>query len=130
MMRLAVIALLLFLVLNPNQAKTIDVAQVLEFPKRSESTNPTRTKNVLVRVVPRHKRQTLITNSELDDSDTGPGSEEIDLHVAYRRPELISNPVVDSDDVSDYVAVRLAVARARTMQAFRQKNCVAENKTV
>lgn len=130
MMRLAIIAPLFFLVLNPSQAKTIDVAQVLESPKRSESTNPMRTKSVLVRVVPRHKRQVLTANPELDDPDTDLGSEEIDLHVAYRRPELISNPVIDTDDVSDYVAVRLAVARARAMQAFRQKNCVAENKNV
>ncbi|NBR26000.1 MAG: hypothetical protein EBU08_19910 [Micrococcales bacterium] len=130
MMKLAVIALLLFLVLNPSQAKTIDAVQVLESPKRSELMNPMRTKSVLVRVVPRHKKQTLITNSELDDSDSGPVSEEIDLHVAYRRPELIRDALTDWDDVSDYVAVRLAVARARAMQAFRQKNCAAENKTV
>lgn len=123
MMKLAIIAPLLFLVLNPSQAKTIDVAQVLESPKRSESTNPMRTKSVLVRVVPRHKRQVLITNSELDDPDTGPSSEEIDLHVAYRRPELISNPVIDTDDeISDYVAIRLAVARARAMNIYRRIN--------
>ena len=123
MMRLAIIALLLFLVLNPSQAKTIDVAQVLESPKRSESTNPMRTKSVLVRVVPRHKRQILTANLELDDPDTGPGSEEIDLHVAYRRPELISNPVIDTDDeISDYVAIRLAVARARAMNIYHRIN--------
>ena len=123
MMRLAIIAPLLFLVLNPSQAKTIDVAQVLESPKRSESTNPMRTKSVLVRVVPRHKRQILTANPELDDPDTGPGSEEIDLHVAYRRPELISNPVIDTDDeISDYVAIRLAVARARAMNIYRRIN--------
>lgn len=123
MMRLAIIAPLLFLVLNPSQAKTIDVAQVLESPKRSESTNPMRTKSVLVRVVPRHKRQILTANPDLDDPDTGPGSEEIDLHVAYRRPELISNPVIDTDDeISDYVAIRLAVARARAMNIYRRIN--------
>ena len=123
MMKLVIIALLLFLVLNPSQAKTIDVAQVLESPKRSESTNPMRTKSVLVRVVPRHKRQILTANPELDDPDTGPGSEEIDLHVAYRRPELISNPVIDTDDeISDYVAIRLAVARARAMNIYRRIN--------
>lgn len=123
MMKLVIIALLLFLVLNPSQAKTIDVAQVLESPKRSESTNPMRTKSVLVRVVPRHKRQILTANPELDDPDTGPGSEEIDLHVAYRRPELISNPVIDTDDeISDYVTIRLAVARARAMNIYRRIN--------
>jgi len=121
MMKLAVIALLLFLVLNPNQAKTIDIVQVLESPKRSELTNPMRTKSVLVRVVPRHKKQTPITNSDLDDSDSGPSSEELDLHVAYRRPELISNPTTDTDDeISDYVAIRLAVARARAMNIYRR----------
>lgn len=123
MMRLAIIAPLLFLVLNPSQAKTIDVAQVLESPKRSESTNPMRTKSVLVRVVPRHKRQILTANPDLDDPDTGPSSEEIDLHVAYRRPELISDPAIDTDDeISDYVAIRLAVARARAMNIYRRIN--------
>ena len=37
-----------------------------------------------------------------------------------RRPKVVNTPDSADDDVSDYVAVRLAVARARAMQKYRE----------
>lgn len=37
-----------------------------------------------------------------------------------RRPKVVAPPDSADDEVSDYVAVRLAVARARAMQKYRE----------
>jgi hypothetical protein len=38
-----------------------------------------------------------------------------------RKPKVVNPDVVDDDEeLSDYVAVRLAVARARAMQKYRE----------
>jgi hypothetical protein len=37
-----------------------------------------------------------------------------------RRPKVVNPPDAADDSVSDYVAVRLAVARARAMQKYRE----------
>ena len=59
--------------------------------------------------------------SDLDDSDGG-DYDEIDLQVGYRRPEPVQYKVPYDDDepLSDYVTVRLAVARARAMARYRE----------
>jgi len=48
----------------------------------------------------------------------------LDYHRAYGRPKVyyIDEQVIDSDDqlLSDYVIVRLAVARAKAMQKYRE----------
>ena len=120
MMKLAVTALSLFLVLSPSQAKTSATTKVLDSHKHSVSMSQMRTKSVLARVVPRAHRRLLVTNDVSDGDDGPPGTDELDLHASYRRPELVreSNSV---DDVDDYVAVRLAVARARAMEIYRTK---------
>lgn len=57
--------------------------------------------------------------SDMDDEDYGPpGSDELDLQRGYKKPKL-SKPFFD-DEVSDYVAIRLAVIRAKTLQKFRE----------
>jgi hypothetical protein len=120
MKRLAVLVTTVFLVLSPSQAKTSDAVQATPYQKRSALKNPTLTKNVLVRAVPRHQRKFLATNVlhvDLEDDDPA-GPNELDLHTAYRRPKVVEQPA-DDVDVSDYVRVRLAVARARAMAAYR-----------
>jgi hypothetical protein len=42
-----------------------------------------------------------------------------------RRPKLVRPADPVDDEVSDYVAVRLAVARARAMQRYRQARAVS-----
>jgi len=55
----------------------------------------------------------------LDDEDYGPaGPDELDLHRGFSRPKL-SEPFID-DEVSDYVAIRLAVIRVRALQKYRE----------
>jgi hypothetical protein len=122
MKKLAVTALSLFLVLSQSQAKTSAEAKDLVYRKLFVSKIPTQTKNVVVRAVPRAQRR-LLVNKELTDGDDGPpGPDELDLHRGYRRPELTKDLDVnsDSDELSDYVQVRLAVARARAMARYRE----------
>ena len=81
-------------------------------------------KNVLVRAVPRAHRRLLVTNNLTDDkNDDAPGPDELDLHIPYARPRVAGVPkevVKDPDEVSDYVSVRLAVARAKAMSKYRE----------
>jgi hypothetical protein len=121
MKRLAVLATAIFLVLSPSQAKTSDVVQVTPYQKRSGLKNPTLTKNVLARVASRPQRKFLATNVlhlDIDDDDGPAGPDELDLHNLYRRPKVVEQPA-DDVDVSDYVRVRLAVARAKAMSVYR-----------
>jgi hypothetical protein len=73
------------------------------------------TKRLLLSL-PQHQ----LSNFEFDDEDYDTGSDEIDLHRSYNRPRLV---VVDfdNDEVSDYVAQRLQIARERALQAYREK---------
>jgi hypothetical protein len=120
MKKLAVTALTLFLVLSPSQAKTSATTKVLASHKHSVSMSQMRTKSVLARVVPRAHRRLLVTNDLSDGNDGPPGTDELDLQSLYRRPELVK--ISESgNDVGDYVAVRLAVARARAMEIYRAK---------
>lgn len=121
MMKLAVTALSLFLALSPSQAKTSADVKVSGFHKPSVSKSLMRTKSVLVRAVPRAQRRLLVTNDVSDGNDGPPGPDELSLQSPYRRPELTETP--DSDqNISDYVSVRLAVARARAMEVYRKTN--------
>lgn len=56
--------------------------------------------------------------SDLEDDDDI-GYDEIDIYVAYRRPEIVhDNP--DKDELSPYITVRLALARAKAMAKYRE----------
>jgi hypothetical protein len=121
MKRLAVLVTSVFLALSPSQAKTSDVVQATPYQTRSVLKTRMQTKSVLVRAVPKHQRKFLATNILLiDDEDNGPaGPDELDLHTLFRRPKVVDTPVDDAD-VSDYVRIRLEVARARAMEKYRQ----------
>jgi len=120
MMKLAATVLSLFLVLNPSQAKTSATTKVLDSHKHSVSMSQMRTKSVLARVVPKAQRRLLVTNDASDGNDGPPGPNELDLQSPYRRPKLVETPAA-TGDISDYVAVRLAVARARAMEIYQTK---------
>lgn len=77
-------------------------------------------KNVLVLATPRSRKRLLGTSDLIDDNDNPPGPDELDLHLARRRPELIEQHDTDHGPLSDYVQVRLAVARARAMAQYRK----------
>jgi hypothetical protein len=115
MKKLAVMFLFVILALNQSQAKTTSVERVFISHKLSALKTQTATKSVLAYAAPRAQRRLLA----IDDTDDGPpGPEELDLQTPFRRPRLVDNP---QDSVSDYVAVRLALARAKALQKYNEK---------
>ena len=78
-------------------------------------------------MLPRAQRRLLVTNELGDDGNDNPaGPDELDLAGPYagsRGPERKHTllPVDDNTDISDYALVRLAVARARAMEVYRNK---------
>ena len=127
MMKSVALVVLLSVASATNLANTSRPHNAPEYQKHLGSRIPTPTKSVLARVVPKNKRQILTpTLLDIEDPDESSSTEAVDLHVGYRRPEVIK--VVEESDsqdpeVSDYVTIRLAVARARAIAAYRQKYC-------
>jgi hypothetical protein len=57
------------------------------------------------------------SNSEIDEDDDSEDLSDLDFQQGYRRPKL----VVDKEaELSDYIAIRLAVSRAKAMQKYRE----------
>jgi len=81
------------------------------------------------RLLPRTQQKLLSLQrsnpSEIDDNDDD-GYDDIDFHVAYRRPTLIPCDDKchnhDEDELSDYVIVRLALARAKAIKLYQKNN--------
>lgn len=74
-------------------------------------------------LLPRSKQKLLSLQrsnpDEIDDGDND-GYDDIDLHVAYRRPNLVPcDHHCDHNELSDYVLVRLAIARAKALDRYR-----------
>ena len=76
-------------------------------------------------LLPRSKQKLLSLQrsnpDEIDDGDDN-GYDDTDLHVAYRRPSLIPcdhHCDHDQDELSDYVLVRLALARAKALARYQ-----------
>ena len=127
MMKSVALIVLLSVVWTISPAKMTDSTAIQEPLSHLNSRIQTPTKNALVRAVPKNKRQFLVPALlDLEDSDDPQGVDVLDLYIGYRRPEIIrSQPFDDVDDdlITDYVIIRLAVARARAMAAYRQKYC-------
>jgi hypothetical protein len=68
----------------------------------------------LVNHVKRSHTVSLISMDDEDDDD----ADILDLQVGYRRPRIIED---DDIELSDYVKLRLAIARARAMEIYRSK---------
>ena len=68
----------------------------------------------------KHKRPVPSSMMDRTGTDDDDGYDDIDFHVAYRRPSLIPCGVhCDHDELSDYVTVRLALARAKALARYR-----------
>lgn len=105
---------------SPSLASTNTVVS-LGSHKHSGLKIQTPTKSVLVRAVSRTKKQLLLINNKLDADDPElPGSDYLDLHKSYSRPRVVKKQDLLDDDLSDYITVRLAVARAKAMEKYRQ----------
>ena len=76
-------------------------------------------------LLPRSKQKLLSLQrsnpSEVDDGDND-GYDDTDIHVGYRRPDPVCDGDLDQDNLSDYVIARLALARARAMERYRELN--------
>ena len=119
------LVLTLFLVLSPRLAKTISKDPPLGFHKPLDWKTRTVTRSVLVHVVSRANRRLLIINNLQDDNnDDPPGPDELDLQSPYARPRVehrSKEPDLDiNDDLSEYVQIRLIVARAKAMKRYRE----------
>ena len=121
MKKLAVTVLTLFLALNQSQAKTNVAERASDYQKLSDSVNQMQMKNVRVLAAKKTQRKFIITNDLTDDeNDDLPGPDELDLQVPFRRPNVVNRPVDADEPLSDYVRVRLFVARARALERYRQ----------
>lgn len=125
MMKFVALALSLFLVSTPSLAKRTPVQRALDGQRASTQRTLTATKSVLAHALPRAQRRLLAINELDDDQNDNPaGPDELDLHSLYARPRLPNREhkvVHDNESVGDYAMVRLAVARARAMEIYRQK---------
>jgi hypothetical protein len=82
--------------------------------------NLPRTKKLQLRLSQQYPQ---LSDLIIDDDDDDDGPEELDCHRGYSRPKVykVDTKVTDLDEpLSDYVTVRLAVARAKAMQKYRE----------
>ena len=63
----------------------------------------------------------MLFRSVVDDDDDDDGDDSIDVQVAYSRPRFNTPKDIDDVELSDYVKIRLAVARAKAMQKYYEK---------
>jgi len=66
-----------------------------------------------------HVKRSYIVDSSIDDNDDD-DADILDLHTGYRRPRVVDN----DDELSDYIKLRLAVARSRAMAIYRSKSAL------
>ena len=94
-------------------------------PKVSQLNLP-KTKKLQLRLSQLHQ---LPSNTIIDDDDDDDGPEDLDCHRSYSRPKVykVDEQVVDlgDDPLSDYVLVRLAVARAKALTKYREIYTIA-----
>ena len=127
MMKFAALAISLFLVSNPSLAKRTPVQLALDGQRLTTQKTQIATKSVLAHVASRTQRRLLVINEIIDDNDDEPGGpDDLDLQAAYARPRLVNREKIPEpeEELSDYVLVRLAVARARAMEAYRKKYAI------
>jgi hypothetical protein len=84
-----------------------------------------KTKRLQLKLSQQRQQYPLLSNTIIDDDDDDDDSGEQDYHRAYSRPKVVKveEKVIDFDDnkpLSDYVTVRLAVARAKAMLKYRE----------
>lgn len=78
-------------------------------------------RHLLPRLQQRLWNQLRSNTFTLDDTDNG--VDDVDLQVGFRRQEIADQfEDLDQDDLSDYITVRLAVARARAMERYHEIN--------
>ena len=69
-----------------------------------------------------HRQHLLLSNLQNDNDDDNEDYTQ-DVQVGYRRPNIVQDTqdqLIDDEPLSDYVVVRLAVARARALARYRE----------
>ena len=93
-------------------------------PKVLSLLNLSKTKKLQLKLSQQSQQLPQLSNTIIDDDDDDDGPDDLDYHRAYSRPKVykVEQQVTDFDDepLSDYVTVRLAVARAKAMQKYRE----------
>jgi hypothetical protein len=64
--------------------------------------------------------QLQLLRSDLEDGDND-FADDIDVHVGYRRPDVVTKPKVDNNsELDDYVKFRLWLARQLALKKFNE----------
>ena len=83
-----------------------------------------KTKKLQLKLSLQSQQRPQLSNTIIEEDDDDGGPEELDYHRAYGRPKVyfVDEQITDFDDepLSDYVTIRLAVARAKAMQKYRE----------
>ena len=59
--------------------------------------------------------------NEIDDSETGTGADDLDIHVGYRRPQLAYNAATpEVDTIPEHILKRLEIARRRAVNRHQE----------
>ena len=70
-----------------------------------------------------HQRLINQQLNDIDDEDSGPaGPDELNIHRAYSRPKIVYD---DDEELSEYVQIRLLIARMKAMKKFRETHSQA-----
>ena len=81
-------------------------------------------KHLLPRTQQRQLSLQRSNSFEIDDGDDDTSDDFPDIQVAYRRPILINCDDKchhsDEDELSDYITVRLALARLKAINRYRE----------
>lgn len=122
MMKYVVTALVAIVVSTSSLAKMTSTERVFLRQEQQKLNIRTQTKNVLAHALPKTQRKFVVTNNLTDEDSDLPGPDELDLQTAFRRPRIVDNISAPEDvELSDYISVRLMVARARALQKYNEK---------
>jgi hypothetical protein len=98
-------------------------------PKVLNQLHLSKTKKRQLKLSLQSQQQPQPSNTIIEEDDDDGGPEELDYHRSYGRPKVcyVDETVTDSDDqpLSDYITVRLAVARAKAIEKYRETNIKA-----
>ena len=65
-----------------------------------------------------HQRLINQQLNDIDDEDSNPsGPDELNIHRAYSRPKIVYD---DDTELSEYVQIRLLIARLKAMEKYRK----------
>jgi len=85
--------------------------------------NLSRTAKLQIKLLQKSSQPCPLLNNLIDDNDDNDGLDNLDLQCGYSRPKVykVEKTVTYFDDTfSDYVTVRLAIARAKAIQKYRE----------